>query len=64
MAYDEARGKRNVSRFVEVSLLTLVIGSLVGWENSFKTLELVLPYSVALIVALRGLDAHYNPKRV
>ena len=61
---EEQRGKRKMAKALAF-ILVLVIGmALFDVGASFKVLELILPYAVFLIVALMGLDAHFNPKRV
>lgn len=61
---EEQRGKRQTSRAVEFLTVGLIVAALGGLPNAFEILELLLPYIVAAIVGLRGLDAHYNPKRI
>lgn len=61
---EKERGKRQLSRRIEAVMLILIGLSLYGTNNAFELLQLLLPYAVALVVALRGLDAHYNPKRL
>ncbi len=61
---EEQRGKRRTSRSIEILLLILVLLSIGNYENAYNVLELVLPYAVFAVASLRGLDAHYNPKRV
>ncbi len=58
------RGKRKAATRIEATMLLLIISSLFGVPNALEILTLLLPYAVGLVVALRGLDAHYNPKRV
>jgi hypothetical protein len=60
----EQRGKRKLSRQIELLLLVLILTSVGGIDSAYDVLKTILPYSVGLIVALRGLDAHYHPKRL
>lgn len=61
---DEQRGKRQLARRNEAIIGILIVMALLGVTNALEILTLLLPYSVGLSVALRGIDAHYNPKRL
>lgn len=61
---EERRGKRRLSSQVELATLTLIVLALFEVGQAYDLLKTLLPYNVGLVVALRGLDAHYNPKRL
>ena len=61
---EKERGKRRTAFRVEMALGLLILASLAGVQNAFEILSTTFIPLLMYAGSLRGLDAHYNPKRM
>lgn len=61
---EEQRGKRRSALLTELIVATTLALAIYGYGNAFEIFPTVVAAGLGYSAALRGIDAHYNPKRL